>query len=1025
MNKLTEKKKNSKKQNTGKKQKKPTKKQIAQKKAFLRTEAAAIIAAFLGIFLFLSVVGALGTVGELAGGFMKGIFGVMAYIFPFFLLYLAFFCVTRRNDALFGWKVAAICILFFTAAGMIQLIAGTKESLPLPEIYRNAKDGLFLHEGSGGFFGAMLSQGIGSVLGRAGAWLILIVLMLIALVAITEKSIISFTRRGLEKTAAAAKTEGQRARVRLSEEHVRSEARREARQLRRKEEMLEKAVAEENARHERKPASLTSFDLRKDQREEMKEYAEEIENSYVSIAEEPETVSVPEPEENKGILPQRMSQEPDYESDEVPFEETGEDRYKAYGKMLANGSLGIREAEAMGYAVKREWTTEAAAAVTEEKTQEYLDDSYEETEEEDHLHKALSPEEIIYPEVGTIGPVPEEAEAVFGTDEPVITEESVIMEEPVFIGEPADAFLTETPGEPEITPEPDISEEPDPEFIEAEFRRRHIEERTPIHVSMDPCAEEETKGFGAEKAVSPEKAQKSTEDAQAELDKKREEQKKARKVPPRPYRFPPVELLSRGKKPQSGESDEIQRNSRKLEEVLGSFGVGVRVTNVVVGPRVTRYELAPDIGVKLSRITSLAGDIKLALAATELRLEAPIPGKSAVGIEIPNKVSQMVTFRDIMETEPFRNAKQKLAWGVGLDIQGLPVIGDIAKMPHLLVSGTTGSGKSVGINSIIMSVIYRQKPEDVKMILVDPKVVELSVYDGIPHLLAPVVTKPEQAINVLKQAVAEMNQRYRLFKESNTRNIKGYNEKVEEACRRLPEGTEKPEKMPYILIIIDELAELMMHSKKDVEEAIASLTQLARAAGIHLVVATQRPSVDVVTGLIKSNIPSRVAMRLPSLIDSRTILDQGGAENLLGNGDMLYKTGDMGSPIRIQGCYLSDEEVQNVVEWLKRNNAGGYSDEWETAMNAVPAPKGDAGGAGFDSAPNKEDGLDEYFYEAGELIVDKKKASIGMLQRKFKIGFNRAARIMEQLCEKGVVSEGEGTKERMILMTPEEFRERF
>jgi len=489
----------------------------------------------------------------------------------------------------------------------------------------------------------------------------------------------------------------------------------------------------------------------------------------------------------------------------------------------------------------------------------------------------------------------------------------------------------------------------------------------------------------------------------------------------RPYQFPPVSLLKKGVRSSSVDSNPGRDNARKLEQVLSEFGVGVTVTNVVKGPRVTRYEMTPDVGVKVSRITSLSGDIKLALAASELRIEAPIPGKSAVGIEVPNDESVTVTFRDIMETDEFRTSRSKLTWGVGLDIQGSSIVGDIAKMPHLLVSGTTGSGKSVGINSIIMSVIYRSKPEEVKMILVDPKVVELSVYDGIPHLLAPVVTKPEQALAVLNKACAEMQHRYNLFKESNTRNIIGYNEKVEEVCRNLPEDAQKPEKLPYILIIIDELSELMMHSKRDVESAIVSLTQLARAAGIHLVVATQRPSVDVVTGLIKSNIPSRVAYRLPSGIDSRTILDSYGAETLLGNGDMLYKPGNLNSPIRVQGAYLSDGEVEEVVEWLKKHNSVFYDDDWEN-LKAVQPSAGEGPVTG-DEEP--DDGRDEYFIEAGLLITEKKKASIGLLQRKFKIGFNRASRIMEQLNEAGVVSEGEGTKERQILMTPEEFREKF
>ena len=496
------------------------------------------------------------------------------------------------------------------------------------------------------------------------------------------------------------------------------------------------------------------------------------------------------------------------------------------------------------------------------------------------------------------------------------------------------------------------------------------------------------------------------------------------KPKPRPYVFPKIDLLEKGKKAASDSREEILDNAHKLEQLLRDFGVGASVTNVIRGPRVCRYEIIPDTGVKVSRITGLADDIKLALAAAELRIEAPIPGKSAVGIEVPNSAGQTVRFRDILESEEFKNAKSKLSWGVGLDINGKPVIADIAKMPHLLVAGTTGSGKSVGINSLIMSILYRATPDDVRMILVDPKVVELSVYNGIPHLLTDVVTKPDRALSALNWAVAEMNNRYKLFQQSATRNISGYNEKVEKTLEKLPEDTpdeEKPKKLPYILIIIDELSELMMHSKKDVESAIVSLTQLARAAGLHLVVATQRPSVDVITGLIKSNIPSRIAYRLPSQTDSRTILDSGGAETLLGNGDMLYKPGDKNSPSRVQGAFLSDDEVENVVEYLRKHNGEALDNaEFDEAINTqmeldLNAAAGDIAGGVSDT--------DEYFAEAGRLIINTKKASIGALQRKFKIGFNRAARIMDQLHEAGVVSDSEGTKERQILMELSEFEE--
>ena len=491
------------------------------------------------------------------------------------------------------------------------------------------------------------------------------------------------------------------------------------------------------------------------------------------------------------------------------------------------------------------------------------------------------------------------------------------------------------------------------------------------------------------------------------------------KPKPRPYVYPRVNLLEKGTKSDRSGYERLRQNASKLQTGLRKFGVGVSITNITVGPRVSRYELTLDAGVKVSRITSLTNDIKLMLAAKYIRIEAPIPGKSAVGVEVPNEVSTTVKFRDILESEEFKNAKSRLSWGVGLDIGGNTIICDVSKMPHILVSGTTGSGKSVGINSLIMSVLYRATPQEVRMILVDPKQVEFTVYNGIPHLLTEVVTTPDRALSALNWAVAEMNRRYKLFQDSGTRNIKGYNEKLEKVAATLPEE-DRPEKLPFILIIIDELSELMMHAKKDVESCIVSLAQLARAAGIHLVVATQRPSVDVVTGLIKSNIPSRVAFKLPSVTDSRTILDSGGAESLLGNGDMLYKPGDKSSPIRVQGAFLSDEEVENVVSFIKKHNPKDTDPEIDTAI--AQQLELNFSGQAQDSKSNDDD-TDENFADAGRLIITSNKASIGGLQRKFKIGFNRAARIMDQLCEAGVVSDGEGTKERRILMTMEEFEE--
>lgn len=505
----------------------------------------------------------------------------------------------------------------------------------------------------------------------------------------------------------------------------------------------------------------------------------------------------------------------------------------------------------------------------------------------------------------------------------------------------------------------------------------------------------------------------SQQEIEADVDGIRQEiGKKAEEKRPE-YKTPPMNLLKKGTRGAMGDSDaHLREVARKLEETLDSFGVKVTVNNVSCGPTVTRYELMPEQGVKVSRIVGLTDDIKLSLAAADVRIEAPIPGKSAVGIEVPNKTNTAVMLRDLLETPEFKNFSSNLAFAVGKDIAGQPVIADIAKMPHLLIAGATGSGKSVCINTLIMSIIYKAKPEDVKLIMIDPKVVELSVYNGIPHLFIPVVTDPKKASGALNWAVAEMTDRYNKFAEFNVRDMKGYNAKVAE----LPpdENGKKPEKLPQIVIIVDELADLMMVAPGEVEDAICRLAQLARAAGIHLIIATQRPSVNVITGLIKANMPSRIAFSVSSSVDSRTILDMGGAEKLLGKGDMLYKPQDYQKPARLQGSFVSDKEVSDVVAYLKNHyGENAYDPDIEKRIHTVSLDGGSAAGGGDDR--------DNYFVEAGKFIIEKDKASIGMLQRVLKIGFNRAARIMDQLADAGVVGPEEGTKPRKVLMSMEQF----
>lgn len=484
----------------------------------------------------------------------------------------------------------------------------------------------------------------------------------------------------------------------------------------------------------------------------------------------------------------------------------------------------------------------------------------------------------------------------------------------------------------------------------------------------------------------------------------------------RPYTFPPYHLMIKGDHVNSFKQQRLlKETAMKLQQTLANFGVNVTITNVSCGPSVTRYELQPEQGVKVSRILSLSDDIKLNLAAADIRIEAPIPGKAAIGIEVPNQHNEMVRLRDLLESEEFRQASSGLSYAVGKDIAGNIIVSDIAKMPHILIAGATGSGKSVFVNTLITSILYKADPKDVKFIMIDPKVVELSTYNGIPHLLIPVVTDPQKAAGALNWAVVEMSDRYNKFAEYGVRNLEGYNKKVEEVLAAGTAEDDSVKKMPQIVIIVDELADLMMVAPGEVEGAIVRLSQLARAAGIHLVIATQRPSVNVITGLIKANVPSRIAFAVSSGVDSRTIIDMNGAEKLLGNGDMLFAPQGQQKPIRVQGAFISDKEVSAIVDFLKEQNNGEEQKNLSQEVNTKIESSIRLAAASDDK--------DELFEEAAKFIVTKEKASIGMLQRMFKVGFNRASRIMEQLADAGIVGPEEGTKPRRILMSEEQLEQ--
>jgi S-DNA-T family DNA segregation ATPase FtsK/SpoIIIE len=479
------------------------------------------------------------------------------------------------------------------------------------------------------------------------------------------------------------------------------------------------------------------------------------------------------------------------------------------------------------------------------------------------------------------------------------------------------------------------------------------------------------------------------------------------------YEFPPIQLLKKGESTSKNSKKAVADTATKLQKTLYNFKAPAKVENISVGPAITRYELKPNEGIRVKRIADLADDIAYSLAAESIRIEAPIPGKQAVGIEIPNAVKEIVHFREIVDSTEFRDAKSKLSMGLGKDLSGDIIIADIAKMPHVLIAGATGSGKSVCINTLIGSILYKSKPSEVRMIMIDPKVVELQVYNGIPHLLIPVVTEPKKAAGALAWAVQEMEERYQAFAQKGVRDLKGYNEKLEK------EGATS--KLPHMVIIIDELADLMMVSPKDVEDAICRLAQKARAAGMHLVIATQRPSVDVITGLIKANVPSRIAFAVASNVDSRTILDMAGAEKLLGKGDMLYYPVGSNKPLRVQGAFISDSEVESIVNFIKSNGGTAhYSDDiMEQIENSDKSDEEKASDADLDNG----NGPDVLLMDAIDMVVDEQRASASSLQRRFNIGYVRAGRLIDQMYDRGIVSAFAGSKPRQVLITKEQWQE--
>ncbi len=976
------------------------------------------------IIMFISNFGIGGFVGEKVSGFCFGLFGMMAYLFPICFFVGAAFFVSNKDNGIAIVKLTAGVVFVVFLCLFMELIAGDSKEYQVQKSFQYAVE----HKSGGGAAGGLLASLLCPAIGVAGAYVADIIGLIISLVLLTERSFLSSVTRGSRKVYDTAREDAARRR------EVK-ESRREE-QIRRRTDRKVEGVALDTKIvpvSSRRSDNISELKLPK----ETEAFSRELREKLFSGQEDMPKRAVGNSGWGAGeirsaasILEMPVKSEPKSSREKI-----SEPEQKPEPRTEQMFSGDIFSEPVVVEKVRR----------SPRKRKTELDEVLSEGTEQLWRPKGdplLTGDEPVVihsePSGGAGQELPEfGSHMANGFSEADFSEEAFAGLESAIIAETDHSLQTE-PGQ---------AEEPEPVFAEASGFRNEMEETevsraasagvTQPEAALGPevAPEPEETSRQAEQAVQPGMNRLETPTVQPEMNRPETptvqpgmNRPKASSAAarassavlpaPKPelpkkreYVFPPVSLLKKGTNAQGDSRKHLQETALLLQQTLKNFGVNVTITDVSCGPSVTRYEMQPEMGVKVSKIVNLADDIKLNLAAADIRIEAPIPGKAAVGIEVPNKENVMVRFRDMIESDEFQSHKSRICFTAGKDIGGQAVVADIAKMPHLLIAGATGSGKSVCINTIIMSILYKADPEDVKLILIDPKVVELSVYNGIPHLLIPVVTDPKKAAGALHWAVAEMMDRYQKFAECQVRDLKGYNQKI--AAIEAVEDETKPVKMPQIIVIVDELADLMMVAPGDVEDAICRLAQLARAAGIHLIIATQRPSVDVITGLIKANMPSRIAFSVSSGVDSRTILDMNGAEKLLGNGDMLFYPQGYQKPLRVQGPFVSDPEVEAVVDFLKKQNTVVYNSEIEQKMNT--ASSGSGVGAGGER--------DAYFVEAGKFVIEKEKGSIGMLQRMFKVGFNRAARIMDQLEEAGVVGPEEGTKPRKVQMSLTEFEE--
>ena len=888
--------------------------QIERQQAFKKEIFLWIVVA-VSILLFISNFGIGGNLGNAVSGFLFGLFGMVAYIFPLVLLVGSFFAVSNKGNSYAIMKlVMTIVLIWFICVFMYLAVYGEFAVSPVQSYI----DSVERHSG-GGFIGALIGCILVPAVGIIGAYVVTIVVMIICLVLITGKSFMKGMRNGGRKVYESARENNERYQ--------------EYRQYKSRERQTREGLASYDTESDIKEATKGG--------RRSKRAGRRMDNKITGVSLDTK-IDGSENALNSGIA--------------------GSDT--AHVGIFGQGAAAT---DALGEITIENYPS--SPAIKEKKTTSLTSGDAGEIVQTPDFGVASEPVSVLDGTAAShVSQIP-----ISGCVEPDISDDFGIQKDNELqskLSAPAaDAVMTKPPA--------------------AESGKKKVKS------DKDELAKEVEK-------VSEQIAINDAENA----------------IQQKPYVFPAVDLLKAPDRGETGDSQaHLRETAAKLEQTLNVFGVNAKVNNISCGPAVTRFEITPELGVKVSKIVNLADDIKLNLAAADIRIEAPIPGKAAVGIEVPNSQSVAVSFRELVESEEFKNAKSKITFAVGKDIAGKVKVTDIAKMPHLLIAGATGSGKSVCINTIIMSILYKAKPDEVKLIMIDPKVVELSVYNGIPHLMIPVVTDPKKAAGALNWAVSEMTDRYEKFANSGVREINGYNAMIDAMDGK---DTEKPPKMPQIVIIVDELADLMMVASKDVEEAICRLAQLARAAGIHLIIATQRPSVNVITGLIKANMPSRIAFAVTSGVDSRTILDMNGAEKLLGKGDMLFDPQGVPKPLRVQGAFVSDKEVSDIVKFIIENNENAqYSNDVAQKMESLSNDTTNTT-VTISDVENTDDGRDSYFAEAASIITDKERASIGMLQRYLKIGFNRAARIMDQLEEAGVVGPEEGTKPRKVLVTKEE-----